>query len=133
MIEVKDVFQQIMYIVITAILPIALSYFKKFIDAKMQEIFTEIKNESTAKYLTYAYNSVGYAVDYVSQTYVDSLKKSGSFDEEAQAKAKDEAKKIALSLITEEAKDAIELIYGDINTYLSTSIESYLRTSKVNG
>lgn len=130
MIDYKELFQQIMYIVITAILPIALTYLKAFLDAKSSEAIAKVENEKLMNYLTMAYESVGLAVDTVSQTYVDSIKQSGNFDEEAQAKAKEMAMNIAKKLISSNVEQAVSVAYGDFNTYLNAAIEAYVGRRK---
>lgn len=130
MIDYKDLFQQIMYIVITAVLPIALAYLKSFLDAKANEAIANVENKKFAGYLARAYEAVGLAVNTVSQTYVDSIKQSGNFDKEAQEKAKEMAIEIAKELISYDVKQAINIAYGDFDTYLNTAIESYVRETK---
>lgn len=130
MINYTELFQQIMYIVITAILPVALAYLKSFLDAKANEAIANVENKKLAGYLGRAYEAVGLAVNTVSQTYVDSIKQSGNFDEAAQAKAKEMAVDLAKELISYDVKQAISIAYGDFNTYLDTAIEAYVRNSK---
>lgn len=94
--------------VILPLISIAGTQLIKFINSK-------IKNNELAKQLTTATSIVTNAVRVVFQTYVDTLKKNGSFDKEAQAEALTRAKNIALSQITEDTKSYIEDNYGDFN------------------
>ena len=103
--------------VILPLISIAGTQLIKFINSK-------IKNNELAKQLTTATSIVTNAVRVVFQTYVDTLKKNGSFDKEAQAEALTRAKNIALSQITEDTKSYIEDNYGDFNNWLTIQIES---------
>ena len=103
--------------VILPLISIAGTQLIKFINSK-------IKNNELAKQLTTATTIVTNAVRVVFQTYVDTLKKNGSFDKEAQAEALNRAKNIALSQITEDTKSYIEENYGDFNNWLTIQIES---------
>ena len=94
--------------VILPLISIAGTQLIKFINSK-------IKNNELAKQLTTATTIVTNAVRVVFQTYVDTLKKNGSFDKEAQAEALTRAKNIALSQITEATKSYIEDNYSDFN------------------
>lgn len=67
----------------------------------------------------------------VNQTYVDSLKKQGKFDEEAAKTAKQMAIDKAKALITEDSKAAIETLYSDFEAYLNDAIEELVRENKV--
>lgn len=66
------------------------------------------------------------------QTYVDTLKKNGTFDVEslkiALAKAKDEA----LSQMSDEIKEYITTNYGNLENWLTTQIEATINIMKNN-
>lgn len=91
---------------------------------------TKIHNETIEKYITFAGDVVTQAVKETMQTYVDSLKKNGAFDEIAQQEAFRRAKETALKMLTKDAIKAIEMVYGDINTWLHSKIESAVNDNK---
>lgn len=66
----------------------------------------------------------------VNQTYVDTLKQSGSFTVDAQAEAKDKAIKMAKEMLSKESKEAITVLYNDLDKYLSVVIESIVKQNK---
>ena len=117
----NDILLNVLSVLLTAvILPlisIAGTQLIKFINSK-------IKNNELAKQLTTATTIVTNAVRVVFQTYVDTLKKNGSFDKDTQVEALTRAKNIALSQITEDTKSYIEDNYGDFNNWLTIQIES---------
>lgn len=63
----------------------------------------------------------------VSQTYVDELKKAGSFDAEAQKQALAMALAACIKAISPATKAFIEETYGDLTEYLTTYIEAEVR------
>lgn len=87
-------------------------------------INSKIKNGEIAKQLTTATNIVTNAVRVVFQTYVGTLKKSGTFDKKAQIEALTRAKDIAISQITDDTKKYIEENYGDFDNWLTIQIEA---------
>lgn len=91
---------------------------------------TKTKNEKAAAYLATATTIVLNAVKSVMQTYVDSLKKSGSFDATAQAEALQRAKEIVLTQTTDEVKAFITEAYGAFETWVNTQIEASVNTLK---
>ena len=91
---------------------------------------TKIHNETIEKYITFAGDIVTQAVKETAQTYVDSLKKTGAVDEIAQREAFNRAKETALKMLTKDAIEAIEMVYGDINTWLRSTIESAVNDNK---
>lgn len=128
-----ELIQNILYILITGVGVLLIKCSMNFINAKINELQTEkeIKdNELLNQYIDMVQQIVYDVVLMVSQTYVDSLKKSGNFNEEAQKQAKDMAIEMAKTLISEEAKNAIITVYNDFDNYLASLIESVVKQSK---
>lgn len=96
----------------------------------IQWISTKTKNEKAAALLSTAVNIVLNAVRSVFQTYVESLKESGSFDKEAQIEALNKAKDIALAELSEEVKEYITANFGDLEAWLVNQIESSINLLK---
>lgn len=96
----------------------------------IQYIGTKVKNEKAATLLTTAMTIVLNAVRSVFQTYVESLKASGSFDAEAQKTALTKAKDIALSQLGEDVKGYITTTYGNLDGWLTNQIESTINLLK---
>jgi hypothetical protein len=120
--------QQILNTVISAvILPAVVAgtgYLVAFLKQKTAEVSAKAKNEEVKKYINLAEGVVEKAIMATSQTYVDSLKSQGTFDENAQKKAFDMAKNKAISLLNDEVRNIIKEIYGDVNAWLNTEIEN---------
>lgn len=93
-------------------------------------INTKIKNDEAAKILVTATDIVTSAVRSVFQTYVEALKKSGSFDMDAQKTALSKAKKVAISQMSEDVKDYIKSNYGSLDAWLTVQIEATINMLK---
>lgn len=90
----------------------------------------KIKNDEAAKTLSVATEIVTNAVRSVFQTYVESLKVSGTFTKEAQLNALNKAKEIALAQMNEETKAYITENYGNLEYWLAVQIEATINTLK---
>ena len=96
-----------------------------FLGIKLSQwLSTKIKDEKAAKLLTQATEIVVTAVKSVFQTYVESLKNSGTFDKTAQVEALNKAKAIVNSELTVELKDFIIANYGDLESWITNQIEA---------
>ena len=96
-----------------------------FLGIKLSQwLSTKIKDEKAAKLLTQATEIVVTAVKSVFQTYVESLKNSGTFDKTAQVEALNKAKAIVTSELTVELKDFIVSNYGDLESWITNQIEA---------
>ena len=96
-----------------------------FLGIKLSQwLSTKIKDEKAQALFTRAIGIVTNAVQVTFQTYVESLKNSGSFGKEEQAIAFDKAKAIITSELTEELKDFITQNYGDLQKWIANQVEA---------
>ena len=96
-----------------------------FLGIKLSQwLSTKIKDEKARKLFTQATEIVTNAVRTTFQTYVESLKNSGSFGKDEQLEALNRAKAIITSELTEELKTFISENYGDLTTWISNQIEA---------
>lgn len=123
----NEILLNIISVVMTAVVIPLIS----LLGSKLYELInSKIKNEKGAKCLTEASEIVLNAVRFVFRTYVESLKKSGSFDKDVQIEALNLAKNIVLSQLSAETKTFISSNYGDLNEWLITSIEAGINKLK---
>ncbi len=122
----NQIFTAIILPLLTALVGLAVVWLNK----KRTELAAKIKDETAKKYYDLATEAVLKAVQYTTQTYVDSLKKSGTFTKEAQEEAFSRSKMLAESMITQSAKEIITEAYGDFNTWIATQIEATVKNTK---
>ena len=96
----------------------------------IQFINSKIKNNKAADLLTTATTIVINAVRSVFQTYVEALKKEGSFNKDAQIIALNKAKDIALTQMTDEVKNYLVTTYGSLDSWLDINIEATINILK---
>ena len=102
-----------------------------FLGIKLSQwLSTKIKDEKAAALFTKAVDIVTNAVRITFQTYVESLKNSGSFGKEEQLIAFEKAKAIITSELTEDLKTFITQNYGDLQTWISNQIEATIYNLK---
>lgn len=91
---------------------------------------SKTKNEKASAIIKEANDIVMNAVKCVLQTYVDSLKKEGKFDEASQFLALSKAKEKAMEQMSDDTKAFVEKNYGNLDSWLTTSIEATISTIK---
>lgn len=99
-------------------------------DALIKLIKRKTQNETAQKLYSDAVGIVYDATKYVFQTYVDELKKNGSFDVAAQREALLRAKETALLQMSDEIKSFILGAFGSLDKWLETKIEATINTLK---
>ena len=116
------VLQTILMIIVPSATTILTYYLKQFLERKINANFAAEQAEYLKRGIDLIYTSVGY----VQQTYVDSLKKQNIFDTSAQRKALDLARDKATELMNDEIQTAIIQSYGNLNTFIETTIEQII-------
>lgn len=121
---------QIFQVCVIPLLGILTKYLVDFLSAKRNEINTKVDNEVAQKYIDMIYETVTNCVIATNQTYVNSLKEANSFDAEAQKKAFDKTMNSILSILSDDAKEYISAITGDVNIYLTQLIEAEVNKNR---
>lgn len=109
----------ILYVVLTAAVPLVLKYLWQYCAAKYAD----------SKYAD-AINAVFSAVDFVNQTFVDSLKQSGCFDAQAQELAFKKAKDAVLDTMSASTLKWLERTHDNVDNWLTIQIEAAVRAVK---
>ena len=116
--------------VVTAAVPILTAYAVSLISKIKDKTIAQTDSLKQQAYITEIADAVSAAVAATSQTYVDALKKAGSFDLEAQKQAAAMALSACISAISPAAKEFIAAAYGDLTEYLTNKIEAEVRSQK---
>ena len=126
----SDFLSQLLQAVIIAAIPVCGSFLIRFLNQKSEQIVTETNNAELKSLIEQVNDAVTKAVTYTTQTFVESMKKNGVFDAEAQSEALQKSLDKTLALLSEVAKSALEDIYGDLNEYLTVRIEAEVKDQK---
>ena len=121
---------QIMEVVVIPLLGILTAYVVKIVNAKLEEVSANRKNELEKKYIDMLNDTISDCVIATTQTYVESLKKQGSFDAEAQKEAFNQTYNSVMDILSEEAKKYLNEAIGDLNLYISQKIEAEVKINK---
>ena len=129
-INLTNLLMELLYVVLIGAIPIVSKYLIQQIEAKKNEILKNDKAKDFQNSIDGAMNLVEKVVDYVSQTYVDALKKEGKFDATAQQNAYNKAVEALEKLMDDDMKHILINVYGDLSTWMKVAIESYIKSRK---
>ena len=121
---------QIFEVCIIPLLRVLTAFFVKWVNAKTAEIADTRKNETEKKYINMLNNTISDCDIATTQTYVDTLKKQGAFDAEAQKVAFTMTYEAVVKLLTDEATEYLNEAVGDLNLYITQKIESEVNLNK---
>ena len=132
----KEILQAFLIIAV----PILTKYIIDFVIAKRNHVIVATETSQLIKekeqkdllisVINRASDIVEKAVIKTNQTYVDALKNSESFDKISQKEAFNKTFDAVKELLTEETSNAIEEIYGNVDSYISMLIENFVRQEK---
>ena len=129
--EWMSLLYQIIEVCVIPLLGILTAYMVKYINAKSEEIQIQIDNDLADKYVNMLAETITACVIATNQTYVESLKKQGKFDIEAQKEAFNQTYNAIMAVLTNEAKLYLTNIYGDLAAYITARIEAEVNMSKI--
>ena len=127
---VLEIMFQIFELCIVPLLAVLTGYLVQWIKAKTVEATEKNQKDVFDKYITMLGETIAKCVSATNQTYVDALKKAGSFDAEAQKHAFEMTLSAVMNVLGKDAIEYLTAIYGDLTNYLTTLIEAEVKAQK---
>lgn len=125
-----ELLQQIFEVCLFPLLGILTTFLILFINKKSQELKATTDNELYHKYIDMLKQTVVNCVIATNQTYVDSLKRQGKFDLEAQKEAFNRTYSQVMLILADDAKIYLESAVGDLNAYVTNMIETQVKLNR---
>lgn len=125
-----ELLYDVLELCVIPLLGVLTAYAIKYIKAKENEINNKLDNETAEKYISMVSTTIQDCVAATTQTYVDSLKAQNSFNEEAQKVAFNKTYEAVMAILTDDVKDYLTSIYGDLQSYLTNRIEAEVKAQK---
>ena len=126
----SELLTKIFQVCIIPLLGVLTTFIIKWINVKSDQIQKNNDNTLANKYIQMLTDTINSCVIATNQTYVESLKKQGKFDAEAQKQAFEQTTQAVLTILSQEAKDYLANIYGDLDKYISEKIEASVNINK---
>jgi hypothetical protein len=128
--EWLSILYQIIEVCIIPLLGVLTAYFVKFINLKSAEFQAKVENDTADKYIAMLADTITTCVVATNQTYVEALKKDNAFTKEAQQEALRQTLGAVMAVLSEDAKEYLSSIYGDLTAYITTRIEAEVQLNK---
>ena len=128
--EMQEILSLIFQMIIIPLLGILTKYAVDLISTKIAELVARTDNDNFDKYLILLNDTINNCVVATNQTYVEALKAQNAFDAEAQKVAFKQTYDAVMSILTEDAKKYLQAALGDLDVYITNSIESQVNASK---
>lgn len=128
--NLTTIIPQLFELVIFPLLGIATLFLVAFIGVKIQKMKRETDDVLAIKYWDMLNETITNCVLATTQTYVDTLKKQGRFDAEAQKIAFETTYQNVMSILTDEAKKYLITMVGDLEACVQNKIEAEVLLNK---
>lgn len=125
-----EIVNTLFQVVLIPLLGVITKYLIEFISTKITEAKGKTDNANIQKYLDLLKNTVTDCVIATNQTYVDALKDKDAFDAEAQKAAFKMTYESVMGILTDDAKDYLKNILGDMDSYVTSLIEANVNANK---
>jgi predicted Holliday junction resolvase-like endonuclease len=125
-----NILEQIFELLILPVVSITGIYLTYLIGAKIKELKQKTNDATAQKYLDMLNSTITDAVLATTQTYVETLKKQGKFDEEAQKEAFKKTYEAVMKVLSADAVKFITESVGDLETYVTNRIETEVKLTK---
>ena len=125
-----EILSAVFELCILPLLLILTKYAVQFISVKTKELTAKSDSDREKKYITMISTTVSDCVIATNQTYVESLKKQGKFDKEAQIVAFNKTKEAVLQILSADAIEYIHETTNDVDVYLTQLIEAQVNKTK---
>lgn len=120
-----ELFWQILPAVLVAVIPILSGFLCRLLNRLADKVMQNMEDERVKALVGEIDAAVQSAVNYVNQTFVDELKKAGTFGEDPEnaEEAFRTAYETAIETISSDAMNWISETFGDVRKYLEVKIE----------
>lgn len=129
--NIQHILTIIFEFIVSPLLILLSGFAVKWLNAKANDICANTDDKYVQKYVTMLDKVIGTTVTAVNQTYVEALKKEGSFDLEAQKVAFQTVYDTVMNSLTEEAVFYLNEIINDLDDYVSNKIEEQVKLQKM--
>lgn len=125
-----DLLYKIAEVCLIPLLGVLTAFFIKWLKAKEAELLVKVENDTADKYIAMVAQTITDCVIATNQTYVETLKKQGSFNAEAQKVAFQKTYEAVMAVLSDDAKEYLTALYGDATAYLTARIEAEVNLQK---
>lgn len=126
----NEIGNAVFQLVLLPLLGLALTYFKEWVNLKIQEAQAASDNDTLDRYLGMLDQTVSDCVTETNQTYVKEMKDKNAFDVEAQKKAFKMTFDNVLKILGEDAIEYLKAAVGDLEALITSKIETEVNIQK---
>lgn len=125
-----ELLQKIFDVCIIPLLGVLTAYAVQWIKLQSSHMQKTMDNEMLKKYTSMLEATISNCVIATNQTYVEALKEQNAFGSVEQKIAFEKTFVAVMEILTDEAKDYLQEVFGDLQAYITSQIEAQVNKLK---
>lgn len=125
-----ELLQKIFDVCIIPLLGVLTAYAVQWIKLQSSHMQETMDNEILKKYTSMLEATISNCVIATNQTYVEALKEQNAFGSVEQKIAFEKTFVAVMEILTDEAKDYLQEVFGDLQAYITSQIEAQVNKLK---
>jgi NADPH:quinone reductase-like Zn-dependent oxidoreductase len=127
----KELYREFLLSLVTLVATGIGTFLIQLISAKIKAIINTTEDTKKQRFLTWVNDElIVKCINTTTQTFVEELKSSNSFDKASQEKAMQKTVDAVITLLTDTNKQLLEEYVGDTNAWITMCVENFIQKSK---
>jgi len=127
----KELYREFVLSLVTLVATGIGTFLIQLLSAKIKAIINTTEDTKKQRFLTWVNDElIVKCINTTTQTFVEELKSSNSFDKASQEKALQKTVDAVITLLTDTNKQLLEEYVGDTNAWITMCVENFIQKSK---
>ncbi len=127
----KELYREFLLSLVTLVATGIGTFLIQLLSAKIKAIINTTEDTKKQRFLTWVNDElIVKCINTTTQTFVEELKSSNSFDKASQEKAMQKTVDAVITLLTDTNKQLLEEYVGDTNAWITMCVENFIQKSK---
>jgi len=127
----KELYREFLLSLVTLVATGIGTFLIQLLSAKIKAIINTTEDTKKQRFLTWVNDElIVKCINTTTQTFVEELKSSNSFDKASQEKALQKTVDAVITLLTDTNKQLLEEYVGDTNAWITMCVENFIQKSK---
>ena len=126
----SEIFVKVITALVLILASITLNKFNGWLNVLIKDRNLNIDNQMVNDFMDSFRVTLNQAIIATNQTYVNNLKNTGKFDDDAQVEAMDKTIEYCMTMLPPDVLEYLTNTYSDVSAFIETNVEAIIGASK---
>ena len=126
----SEIFVKVITALVLILASITLNKFNGWLNVLIKDRNLNIDNQMVNDFMDSFRITLNQAIIATNQTYVNNLKNTGKFDDNAQVEAMDKTIEYCMTMLSPDVLEYLTNTYSDVSAFIETNVEAIIGASK---